>query len=476
MSLKRVIAGIATAGVLAAALIAIPQPSRASSHREAPLISQDPSADSTDLYAFVSPDRPDSVTIIANYVPLIEPNGGPNFASFGDDVLYEIHVDNTGDARPDVTYQFRFTTEIRNGDTWLYNTGPITSLDDPTWNIRQFYTLTRVEGRRSTVLGSRLPVPPANVGPRSTPNYPNLAAQAIRDLPGGIKVFAGPRDDPFFVDLGSIFDLGGLRPFNPAHLLPLGEEEGIDGVSRYNTMSLAIQVPIDQLTRSRTVVTDAADPAAVIGIYTSASRQQTRVIRNRSVVGSGPFVQVSRLGNPLINEVVIPLREKDYWNTTRPADDKQFLRYYTNPSLAAIINLVYPPLPDAPTSDRADLVAVLLTGVPTLNFTGPVQADLLRLNVAIPVTPADKVSRLGVLEGDFQGFPNGRRLADDVTDIELRAVAAGYGSILEGALNLPNLSPNNQVGDGVDTNDVPFLASFPYAATPWSGYDSFLHR
>ncbi|HWQ11761.1 MAG TPA: DUF4331 domain-containing protein [Roseiflexaceae bacterium] len=476
MSLKRTIGGMAAASLLALALAAIPQASRASSHREAPLISNDPAADSTDLYAFVSPDRTDTVTIIANYVPLIEPNGGPNFASFGDDVLYELHVDNSGDARPDVTYQFRFQTHVRNGGTWLYNTGPIESLDDPDWNTRQTYTVTRVQGGRRTVLGSGLPVPPPNIGPRSTPGYHGLAAQAVRDLPGGIKVFAGPRDDPFFVDLGSVFDLGGLRPFNEAHLLKIGAEKGVDGVSRYNTMAIAIQVPIAQLTRTGAMPKGADDPTAVLGIYTSASRQTTRVIRGRSVVGSGPFVQVSRLGNPLVNEVVIPLAEKDYWNMQPPWRDSQFAKYYTDPSLAAIVNLVYPPLPDAPTTGRADLVAVLLTGVPTLNYTGAVQADMLRLNVAVPVTPPDKVSRLAVLEGDFGGFPNGRRLADDVTDIELRAVAGGYGPLLEQALKLPNLSPNNAVGDGVDANEVPFLASFPYLASPWSGYESVLHR
>jgi hypothetical protein len=469
----KILASLALAGALAIGTLGL-QPAGASSHREAPLISQDPSADSTDLYAFRSPDRPDTVTIIANYVPFEDPNGGPNFNSFGDDVLYQLHVDNTGDGQADISYQFRFASKVQNPDTWLYNTGPISSLSDPDWNIRQYYTLARVQGGRSTVLASGLPVAPANVGPRSTPNYDGLAAQAIRDLPGGGKVFAGPRDDPFFVDLGSIFDLGGLRPFSEFHLLKQGAEPGVDGVNRYNTHSIAIQVPIAQLTRNGQMPKGADDPNAVIGIYTSASRQTTRVIRGRSVVGSGPFVQVSRLGNPLINEVVIPIGEKDYWNMQPPSKDSQFLKYYTNPSLAAIVNTVYPALPDAPASGRADLVAVLLTGVPTLNYTGVTQADLLRLNMAIPV--AEKPSRLGVLEGDFAGFPNGRRLADDITDIELRAVACGYASNLEGALKLCNLSPNNAVGDGVDTNEKPFLSDFPYAGTPWPGYESSLHR
>src|SRR5438046_2985761 len=185
-------------------------PGTASSHREAPLISQDPMADNTDLYAFRSPERPDTVTIIANYIPLEPPASGPNFPSFDDTVLYEIHIDNDGDSKEDLTYQFRFRTETRNPDTFLYNTGPITSLDDPNWNIRQFYSVTRVIGHHRTVLGSNLPSPPNNIGPRSTPSYPSLATAAVNSLSGGIKVFAGQRDDPFYVDLGSIFDLAGL--------------------------------------------------------------------------------------------------------------------------------------------------------------------------------------------------------------------------------------------------------------------------
>src|SRR6266487_346714 len=201
-----VLVGAAIALLLA--LAPSPQQARASSHREAPLISNDPTADNTDLYAFRSPDRPDTVTMIANYIPFEEPAGGPNFFNFDDNALYEIHVDNNGDGQDEVTYQFRFTTETRNPNTFLYNTGPITSLTDPSWNVRQFYSVTRVDsdGHR-TVLGSHLPSPPNNIGPRSTPNYGNLATAAVNTLPGGIKVFAGQRDDPFFVDLGSIFDL-----------------------------------------------------------------------------------------------------------------------------------------------------------------------------------------------------------------------------------------------------------------------------
>ena len=453
-------------------------PGGASSHREAPLISQDPMADNTDLYAFRSPDRPDTVTIIANYIPLESPAGGPNFPAFDDTVLYEIHVDNDGDAKEDLTYQFRFQTETRNPDTLLYNTGPIASLDDPNWNRRQTYTVRLIrQGRggseKAEVLGASLTTPPDNIGPRSTPNYVALADAAVHTLRGGIKVFAGQRDDPFFVDLGSVFDLAGLRPFNAFHAIPLPPEPGRDAVARYNTHSIAIQVPIAQLVQS---------PRTTIGVYASASRQQVRILRKDGMSNDeGPFVQVSRLGEPLINEVVIPLGRKDSWNRTDPEDDGQFESFYTNPEVSRLENALYgtPPqghaggalMPIAETG-RADLVAILLTGVPGLNFTGPRKADLLRLNTAIaPSAGVGMGSRLGVLAGDFAGFPNGRRLEDDIVDIDLRAFAEGYGPILHAALGLPDKSPNDLLGDGVDANDKPFLSRFPYVATPHQGYE-----
>ncbi|HEX6291557.1 MAG TPA: DUF4331 domain-containing protein [Herpetosiphonaceae bacterium] len=461
----------------------------ASSHREAPLISNDPQADNTDVYAFVSPDRPDTATLIANYVPLQEPAGGPNFNSFGDDVLYEIKISNDMDARREISFQFLFRTETRNKNTFLYNTGPISALDDPDWNIRQFYLVRRIDYHNgdissTRILASNLPVPPVNVGPRSTPNYPALAAAAVRDLPGGYKVFAGQRDDPFFVDLGSIFDLAGLRPFNPAHIIPLPASDGVDGVGGYNVHTIAIQVPITELTRDGKVPTGPNDPRAVIGVHATAKRQSTRVLRSDGTVrNSGSYVQVSRLGNPLINEVVIPLGRKDYWNAQRPQQDQQFLQYYTSPEVTKLENLLYPALDNAAESNRNDLVAILLTGVKipagkipgveNLNFTGNQKADLLRLNLAIP--PSDNPSRLGVLEGDLAGFPNGRRLADDVTDIELRALAEGYGPVLNAVLGLPNRAPNNALGDGVDVNDVSFLATFPYVGTPHQGYEHMHH-
>lgn len=480
---------IAAVIAVMAMVIAAGSPAQASSHREAPFISMDPLADNTDLYAFRSPDRPDTVTIVANYIPLEEPNGGPNFVSFGDDVRYEIHVDNTGDAKPDITYRFTFETKRQNPNTFLYITGPVTSPTDPNFNLQQCYTVERVTyGRhgKTEVLGYGV-VPPVNVGPRSTPNYASIAEQAITKLNGGIKVFAGQRDDAFFVDLGSIFDLGGLRPFNSLHLIPLADEAGVDGVNGYNTHTISLQIPIDQLTADRMGAEQTKKP--VIGIYASASRQRIRVLeRDGTVRGSGAWQQVSRLGNPLVNEVIIPLGRKDYWNAQPPHKDAQFEQHYLNPELAGIVNLLYtqPTNPNGvlqtvDTTGRADLVAILLTGVKLpdgtpFTFTGDTRADLLRLNVAVPPTAPEQASILGVLDGDLAGFPNGRRLADDVTDIELKAVAQGYGDFLNNLLGLPNKSPNNLVSDGVQANDLPFLTSFPYQAHPHAGYDSSLHR
>jgi hypothetical protein len=462
---KIVLCALAVAGVVTCQV-----PGRASSHREAPLISQDPMADNTDVYAFRSPDRPDTVTIVANYIPLEAPAGGPNFPAFDDTVRYEINIDNDGDASEDLSYQFRFETGTRDPDTFLYNTGPITALSDPTWNRPQTYSVTLVKrgpgnSEHAELLGAHLSTPPDNIGPRSTPNYEALADAAVATLRGGIKVFAGQRDDPFFVDLGSVFDLAGLRPFNAFHAISLPAAPGRDAVARYNTHTIAIQVPIAQLVRS-------GHPT--IGIYASASRQKVRVLRKDGTADAyGAFVQVSRLGEPLINEAVIPLGQKDLWNRRDPEDDAQFESLYANPELARLENLLYgSALTPVDVTNRSDLVAILLTGVPGLNFTGPRRADLLRLNTTIaPSAAAGAGNRLGVLAGDLAGFPNGRRLEDDIVDIELRAIGQGYGAFLHSLLGLPDKSPNNQLGDGVDANDKPFLTHFPYVATPHQGYE-----
>jgi hypothetical protein len=492
---KPLIAALAfAAGAVAIVLLVVygpgPHGAKASSHAEAPLIGQDPRADNTDLYAFVSPEDTSKVTMIANYIPLEAPASGPNFYSFDDSALYEIKVDQDGDGRADVGYQFTFTTQTRNPNTFLYNTGPIGSLTDTDWNRPQTYDVTFVhynkDGKierggtnKPVVLGHDISTPPDNIGPRSTPNYNTLAAAAVTSLPGGIKVFAGQRDDPFYVDLGSIFDLAGLRPFNPFHLIPLGAAPGVDALTTYNTHSIEIQVPISQLAQA---------PNKNVGIYATASRQKATILRNDGTKdGYGRWVQVSRLGNPLINEVVIPLGNKDYWNRSEPSNDSQFEHYYSNPEVSALENLLYGQantngvLQPIDETGRTDLDLILLNGVPGLNFTGDTQADLLRLNTDIKpgangacpggTANASQPDRLAVLNADLCGYPNGRRLADDVVDIDLRVFAQGYGAFLNGAFGLPNKSPNNLLGDGVDTNDVSFSNTFPYVASPHQGYE-----
>ncbi len=484
------------AGVAGALLIAATSVSGvfASSHREAPLIAGDPAADNTDLYAFVSPNDPNSLTIIANYVPLEEPAGGPNFFPFDPAVRYEIHVDNTGDGKADIDYTFRFKTtrtakNFAGIPTFLYNDGPITSLTDPNLLVRQTYDVWRNDDK----IADDVAVPPVNIGPRSTPDYEALAGTAVKTLGNGTKLFAGQRDDAFFVDLGSIFDLAGLRPFNGLHAIPLAADPGLDGVSGFNTNSIAIQVPIQKLTRDHQLPTGANDPDAVLGVWASSSRQKFRSLdADGSMTAFGPWQQVSRLGNPLINEVIIPTAKKDYWNSQKPAGDSQFAKYYLAPEITAVANALYAALDDPNTTDRGDLVAVLLTGldIPSsaivpggLHFTrtGSKQADMLRVNTGIKpnaagacvfgVAGGGSPSRLGAIDGDLCGFPNGRRLLDDVTDIELRALVEGYGPTLNAVLGVPNRSPNNLLGDGVDANDTAFLSVFPYIGTPHQGYD-----
>ncbi|MBV8212476.1 MAG: DUF4331 domain-containing protein, partial [Verrucomicrobia bacterium] len=381
-----------------------------SSHREAPEISKDPVADNTDVYAFVSPDDPGTVTLITNYIPFEGPAGGPNFFEFGDDVLYEIHIDNDGDAVDDITYQFHFRTELRNRDTFLYNTGQISSLDDPNWNKRQFYSVTKVDKHgNKTVLAEGLASPPCNIGPFSTPNYAVLAEAAVHDLPTGETVFAGQRADGFYVDLGSVFDLLDLRPFQNLHLNPLPSAPGVNGTNRLNVHSIALQVPTNKLTRDGSVPTDPSDPRSVIGVYASANRRKATIRNGDAEINeAGPWVQVSRLGSPLFNEVMIPLGKKDFWNSQAPKDDSQFLAFVHNQEVATRLPVLYPgvfPTLAAYAKPRADMVAIFLTGIPAgiipgfQNFTGRTLSDLLRLNMAIP--PASAPNILGLLGGDL---------------------------------------------------------------------------
>ena len=455
-----------------------------SSHREAPEISKDPVADSSDLYAFVSPDRPDSVTLIANYIPLEGPAAGPNFYEFGDDVLYAIHIDNNGDGVADVTYQFSFRSETTIPSTFLYNVGPIESLSSKYWNRRQLYSVTRIpRGGKAEVLAKDLPCPPCNIGPLSTPNYASLAKSAIHELRGGRVVFAGQRAEAFFVDLGAIFDLGDLRPIANLHatfgLPALSAAKGVNSTATVNVHSIALQVPITDIASGGSAPTSTSAAASSVGVWTTASRRKARVLTSNGGAGTetGPYVQVSRLGNPLFNEVLVPLAQKDKWNAQPPANDSNYANGVAHPELASLLNVLYPgafPNLAAYSKARADLEAILLTGIPAgvvskafSTLTGSTQADMLRLNLAIP--PASSPSVMGVLGGDIAGFPNGRRVTDDVVTIELQAIAGATIPLVD-----PSFTPDKaiaDVSDGVTGAGLTLLTSFPFLGTPYSGYD-----
>jgi len=473
---------------LTLSVILTPTPTRslASSHREAPLIVADPLADNTDTYAFRSTEsgRSGFVTLIANWIPFQEPSGGPHFYKFDDTVLYEIYVDNTGDGVEDITYQFRFKTRFINGDSVLGMAAPnqalagtggidplITSLDDPDYNEPQTYSVTRIDrhtGKSGKVIASGLLTPPSNIGERTTPNYEAALAQpAIYPLPNGGRVFAGQRDEGFYIDVGGVFDTLKLRS--------IGTDGGVDSTAGFNVNTIAIEVPIQELTRSGAVPSGPTAPDAVIGVWAVSSRQKISVLRSAfddngdEPLTVGPYQQVSRLGSPLVNELIIPLKLKDRFNASTPAGDSQFAQFVTNPQLAQLLSAVFGiSIPQAP---RNDLVAIFATGIPVNSVTGPnfttflsdgKPHEMIRLNVAIP--PASSPSRLGLLGGDVAGFPNGRRVFDDVVDIALRAVAGGTPFT-----PATNVSPNNTLGDGVANNDVPFLTRFPYLGTPQSG-------
>jgi uncharacterized protein DUF4331 len=427
---KKVIFALLAAAAIAAAGLAAarggPGSATASSHREAPLIAQDPTADNTDLYAFVSPDKPSTATIIANWIPGEDPAAGPNYYTFSPTARYDVYADTNGDGKPDVTWRFRFAN--LPSQFFLGNT-------------QQRYTVTKIAGGKSTVVGSGLMTPPDNIGPRSTPNYDALAAKGIHQLSDGSTVFAGQRDDPFFADVGAIFDLVAIRNGTGA------TGGGKDFLAGYGVHAIALQVP-------KSMLDNGSDH--VVGVWAATDRQKVTVAHGKAKTA---WVQVSRLGNPLINEVIIPTNKKDYWNSTSPANDSQFKQDYTNPILAAVLEKLYPKFGPFQQTGRKDLTEVLLTGIPKLNYTGPKLADELRLNLSVAPTPADKFNRLGVIGGDTAGYPNGRRLGDDVIDIDERVVA---GELIGHKLPL---------GDGVDANDVPYLASFPYVAPPFSGFD-----
>ncbi len=399
----------------------------ASSHREAPAIAEDQYADNTDVYSFISPENPDNLVIVANYVPLLIPSSGPNFYKFSDNVAYDIKIDNNGDARTDLIFRYVFKTRIGNGDTFLYNTGTIGSVDDANLNVQQTYDvlLLNRRGRLQDVLAANVPVAPWNVGDRSFPNnsYESVAKGAIEENNTDMKFFAGPRDEPFFVDL-HVFDLLGV-----------GGAPTTDGV---NVMSLVLEVPIEEIAfDNERPEAGASGGKTVVGVHATASRRRKRILRrNRTERHRGRYVQVSRLGWPLVNEVVIPLKDKDKYNRSRPQYDvDNFGAYILSPELPGLLNAVLGAgCAPTPAGGRTDIVGLL----------GPAST-----------TPADLL-RIDIREGQTfaaSGFPNGRTLSDDVTDTLLTVICNNGGAL----------------GDGVDGNDLPFTSTFPYLASPHSG-------
>lgn len=470
-----VVAGIAGVAVIAGALTGLgPIPGGASSHREAPLISGDPQVDTTDVYLFRSPDNPDTVTLISSWLPFEEPAGGPNFYRFDDQAVYDFNVSNDGDAKAEMVFRFDFANHLRSGSTFLYNTGQVTSLDDPDLNFFQTYDLFKLtfkkakkkvktqsgKVKRKRVLKTKKQllvddglVAPSRVGDASMPDYPNQLFQpAVTPfLDGGARAWAGQSDDAFFLDL-RVFDLLYGADFS---------EAGDETLLGFNVQTIALQMPRSFLAKGGN-----AEANPVIGMWATSSRRSTRVLKpsgNQKHVGR--LIQVSRLGMPLVNEVVIPLQDKDRWNASQPKDDAQFLNYVTDPELPKLMQAIYG-IP-APSPPRNDLVQVFLTGIPGLNQPPGVKpSEMLRLNMSTPVCEpgtCGSYSRLGVIGGDVAGYPNGRRLPDDVIDISIQ--------VMEGEL----VGNPNDLGDGVDQNPEGFRPAFPYVQVPTSGSDPDPH-
>jgi hypothetical protein len=502
-------------------------PVRASSHAEAPMIGEDPEADNTDLYVFRSPEDPTKVVVIANYIPLEEPGSGPNFKHFSDNVLYEIKVDRNNDGFADLAFQFQFTTKIRTPGTFLNYLGPVSSLTtdgsaldtganvNPNLNLYQAYTVTMVTPSASTgtgpststgpfayirqtdaqkmvsqpvqsqVLAQNVVVPPPNVGATTTPNYAALANAAVASLPGtGIRVFAGQRDDPFFIDLGGFFDLLQVRPFRTLSALPnsgVNRAKAGDSLAGFNVHAVAMEIPITLLTGTATPPA-ATDPKRIVGFWATASRPSVTVLTDPTKpVHMGGWVQVSRLGNPLVNELFIPISDpngltKDYWNTLEPWQDTKFLSRFQNPEPSLRLAQLYPALKGVVPFLTADVTGFtqartdLLGGAtPLLNFS----PDELRLDTSI--APVAVGNRLGVIGGDFGGYPNGRRLSDDVVDIYMRAAAGALvpGTIANGSggqVTRAAFLDSINFGDGVDADtDTTFLTKFPFEGLPNDG-------
>ena len=464
--MRRVFAvGAGLSGAVAAtALVAVL--STGSSHREAPGSTKDPEADWTDVYAFTAKPTPRSVTIVANLDPFQLPQGGPNYnATLDPQARYYINIDNTGDGAADIRYRFTFDDRFRGTASKGYpNALPtVDEVNDPDLNLVQRYEVVEErfdkKGKRTSarkvVRGGR--VAPGNLGPKTMPNYAAVAASALKKIKFGGRIFVGARDDPFFIDLGGTFDSVNI-------CRGTGNEGGCrDDLAGFNVNSIVMELPEARVTRDRKSVTGPSDPEAVVGVWASTERQRLEVTDKVRKTHSSDvdrrsgtdWVQVNRLGNPLVNELVVPLKAKDKFNSTKPKDDKQYAKAVLNPFPAAALNQLFKL--GIKETGRKDIVTALLTGVPGVTQIGkhPAPADTLKINLGVP--PSDTENRFGVIGGDKAGFPNGRRLGDDVVDITLRVV----GGYLIGK-KLP-------LGDGVDRNDRPFGPTFPYVAEPQPG-------
>ncbi len=477
----------------------------ASSHREAPLISTDPAADNTDTYVFIRPDDPSKIVLIASWIPLEAPEGGPNYYEWTENVFYYIHVDNDGDAVADYSYELSSRIEVNNPATFLYNTGPLSSPDDPDWNRRNYYTLVEhTEAGASTVLVDDQLAPPVNIGSKSTPNYETALQDAAIYTHDDITIYAGQTDDAFFVDL-QVFDLLTLRGQPP----PIGYSEGsnrpVDSLSGFNVHSLVLEIPVTHL----------VDGDPVLGVWSTSERYSMRVLSAGAEEHSGDLVQVSRLGMPLVNEVVIPMGLKDVFNGIPPSED---LNAYSllqesveDPEVGNLLCLLYGvPLPGdsdddcdteytptSPRTGRGDIFDIFLTGMVLANpFTiqtanGPVElpagfnvnrpadvrpAEMIRINTEISGDLCSRrPSRLGILGGDACGFPNGRRLMDDVVDISLLAVAGAAYEVLDDRDDSFTFDPAlvDVLSDNVWKNDVSFQQDFPYMGVAQSGQEHF---
>jgi Domain of unknown function (DUF4331) len=459
------------AAVVAAAL------SFGSSHSEAPGTANDRKIDNTDTYAYTAPDAPNALTVVANWIPLQAPAGGPNFYQWDPKARYNVKIDNTGDGYEDVVYQFEFRNRYRNPNSFLYAVPTVTRAGDPNILQDQTYTATKLtyNSKRKLVGRKRIvtnaPVVPQNVGPKTIPNFSQVEASGIQRPRGGGKLYVGPSRDAFFVDLGAVFD--GINIDKPGRPnIGLGNQGGgKDDVAGFNVSSVVLQVPESEVTKDGRSVSGPSAKNAVVGVWSTTDRRSVDVMGSRKSRRSqrDRWTQVSRLGNCLINEVIIPVGKKDKFNATSPADDaRNFGKFVDSPEPARLLNALFG-LGIKENGRLADLGPALLTGIPGLTQIGknPAAADTLKLNLGVP--PSANPNRFGLLAGDQAGFPNGRRLNDDCVDIELRAIAGALLPANQGGKQIP-------LGDGVDRPAKPTRSTFPYVPQADDGFNQQFGR